>query len=233
MTMGAFNCLRYFGALFLGGPLREADLSRRGPGGARAGRSFTDMSVEVRSSVPDEESDAFEPISMSVLDTVTPAPSAQPATAQFDQTLPVSTTNSRTPHPLAPGVVFGIAMGGAVLLGAVVATLVYVCRASRRPSDPEYRAKYFLPRRKATGVTAFVSGPSDSKRTLVVPPAKEAPPVATTRYEGRSVKVSRPKPVATARRAPPPAEPQGRRLRPANRVGQSPPRRTMLVVNNI
>ncbi|KAJ7119036.1 hypothetical protein C8R44DRAFT_789889 [Mycena epipterygia] len=144
-----------------------------------------------------------------------------------------SATSSRT---IAPGVVFGIAIGSSLVLGGVIAVLIYLVRRRRRhpTRDGESRVKSVLtPKRKETRVTAFMS--QSSKKILVIPPSKDPPPVSTNRYEYPVVKLSAPKPAA--RRAkpyePPLTDLPERRLRPAHGLGlgqsQSPPRRPVLV----
>ncbi|KAJ7700757.1 hypothetical protein B0H17DRAFT_1195602 [Mycena rosella] len=214
----ALNCLWYSETLFLGGPSNEGSFEpsvhdTREPG-ASIRLTFMGTSFEGRST-SEEEPGAPTPTSTPVLD-------PDNFTAQPNPTVTVSGTS---PHALTPGIVFGIAMGSVVLLGAVVAALVYLYLAERRlrnPTDHESGDKLlWAPKQKATRVSAFVS--RSSKQMLVVPPTKDAPPVATTRYEYPSEKISPPKPVSKR------GLPSGGRLRPGNGPRPSPPRK--MVVN--
>ncbi|KAJ7084870.1 hypothetical protein B0H15DRAFT_847921 [Mycena belliarum] len=141
-----------------------------------------------------------------------------------------SSAMSGTFRPLEPATVFGIAMGAAFIFGAlIVVALSYVCRARRRLGDPESDAKSLaIRRRSATGIIAFSSDLSSKEKMLVVPPLKDPPPVATTRYEGHFARaVPHPAPGEPSLPAP-----QSRRCRPSDMLGKSPPRRKVLVVSN-
>ncbi|KAJ7107230.1 hypothetical protein C8R43DRAFT_205286 [Mycena crocata] len=173
--------------------------------------------------------------------TVTPPNAVNAANQTFLS--PTSSTGLSPSHPLSPGVIFGIAIGSSLLLGSVLAILVYFycSRQRRRRHSTDHESKLasaLSPKRKTERITAFVS--QSTKQIPVVPPAKaDLPPASTNRYD-YSVKLSTLQRAATKRGRergdPPLTDLPDRRRRPSNAIGQpgkSPPKKNMLVINNL
>ncbi|KAJ6626034.1 hypothetical protein B0H10DRAFT_1942179 [Mycena sp. CBHHK59/15] len=154
---------------------------------------------------------------------------------------PPSTTSSAKSPFFTGAMIFGIAVGGSLVLGSSILLIIYLS-SRRRSSDRESMGESIFSKRKNTGVTAFVS-PS-TKQVLTIPPSKaDPPPLSTNRYESSKVKLSVPKPavkrpharVGRSQRESPLAE-----LRPYRASHGSPaaanmsqsPRKAFLVVKN-
>ncbi|KAJ6567129.1 hypothetical protein B0H19DRAFT_1353062 [Mycena capillaripes] len=164
--------------------------------------------------------------------------------SSFDaKTLLYSNSPSTSSSSLQPSIIFAIATGSVLLLGCIVAFLIYLCRArrwrKRYPMDQESKPTPFvlIPQRK-TRITAFV-GESASQLPVVPPVKADIPPVATNRYDYPFKIMDPPKPAARKHRSreresPPLTEPPTQRRRPSDGVrqpGHPPPRKTLVVKN--